>query len=125
MFTGAERVHKFVTVRQETGNSFAKVWSGFPWDDRFIRTEIINMNMTFLEKLAPQSRFSRTRLNVLLALDQFSDSHGYSPTVREISAMLDVKSHSSKRYPRRARSARLTRKAEVALERLAVHKRAA
>ena len=53
------------------------------------------MNITFLEKLAPQSRFSRTRLNVLLALNQFSESQGYSPTVREISAMLEVKSHSS------------------------------
>ncbi len=97
------------------------------------------MNITFLEKLAPQSRFSRTRLNVLLALNQFSDSYGYSPTVREISAMLEVKSHSSiqfhlevlekegfiKRFPRRARSARLTRKAEVALERLAVRTSAA
>lgn len=97
------------------------------------------MDITFLEKLAPRSRFSRTRLNVLLALNQFAESYGYSPTVREISTMVEVKSHSSIQYhlealehegfiqrrPRRARSARLTRKAEVALDRLGVYDKAA
>lgn len=87
------------------------------------------MNIIFLEKRARRSKFTRTRLNVLIALNSHIEAVGYSPTVRELALSLGVKSHSSVQFQldvleeqgyiarraRRARSTALTSKAYTAL----------
>jgi SOS-response transcriptional repressor LexA len=87
------------------------------------------MDFAILEKNARREGVTRTRLNVLIGMDEFINENGYSPSVRELSALLGIKSHSSvhfhletleregyiSRQTRRARSCRLTLKAEQAL----------
>jgi SOS-response transcriptional repressor LexA len=92
------------------------------------------MNISILEKYPRGEGLTRTRLQVLVGMEGFIQENGYSPSVRELSAILGIKSHSSvhfhleilekegyiSRHPRRARSCRMTKKAAQALETLYV-----
>lgn len=87
-----------------------------------------------------KDRITKMRLNVLAGIRDFAVEHGYSPTVRELSEQVGVRSHSSiqfhlqcledngyvERKLRKARSCRLTHKAVSTLERYAfTHSQAA
>ena len=88
------------------------------------------MNIRILEKKTRGEGLTPTRLSVLIGMNEFIEKNGYSPSVRELSALLGVKSHSSihfhleilekdgyiSRHARRARSCRMTLKAEQALD---------
>lgn len=92
------------------------------------------MDIDLLAKVARREGVTRTKLNVLAGIDGFIQENGYSPSIRELSSQLGIKSHSSvhfhlevleregfiSRHPGRARSCRMTYKAERALEALGV-----
>lgn len=73
---------------------------------------------------------TESRLNVLLGIEEFTVDNGYAPTVRELSELIGVSSHSSvhfqlealeregylQRRARRARSCRLTGKGHQILD---------